>query len=185
MKKILFTLLLLTLLALGTSAQDTDAENLAERLAGRFGGEIVALQYDEEGGEELPEGQTRLVAEVIRDLQAQLLLSEPVSDAEADEILAEGIVEIQLMAAAVGATTYEGAVVTLPWEEHATWLGWCSNITGDFQSPPDTYMPLGYGHSGHGSIFVWGTPLYDAAPNPILMSFSGCLGGNVWVVAIE
>jgi hypothetical protein len=181
-KKFCIALLLLAFIIFSASAQE-DEMSLLDRLresgyGGAGGEEIVRLIYDEDSGD-LPEEQSRYVAEVLREVQADFL--GPISDNEAQQSMEDAVREIQSMAASVGATTLTGTTITLPWETQATWLVWCSNATQTY-GPPDLHPPLGYGHEGWGELFIWATPAYEEAPDPIQMSFLRCDGG--WAVAI-
>ena len=168
----------------GDNCTPADVAAVQEKLSSLNGpADIVALGYDEAGAGLAP-NQVELAALTIRRLQSAVWSAK--TDAEAQKAMEHpdtGIPAIQKMAAVVGATRYEGDTLALPFG--VTWLVWCSNGT-QVKTPADVSYPLKVKHKGVGQVYIWSPPShYDAPPDPSEVTFSGCIGGKIWAVALQ
>jgi hypothetical protein len=133
----------------------------------------ASLKYDETGGVTLTTGQTRLVADYLREAMAA-------SGTQA--AMEKAIASIQIEAANAKATTAQGK--TLKLDQRVAWLVWCSDSTNaDF--PTDTSDVFDKIRQGPGKVWIQ-VPFATGVPLRSKDTFSGCNApSGFWAVRVH
>lgn len=135
-------------------------------------GPYISLNYDETNSDPLTPGQKNLVAVYLR---------EAMRAGGTQTAMETAIRSIQNEAQEVGATVKEGESLTLP-RDHA-WLVWCPNAT-NANVPPDVSDVFGTHQTGLGKVWIV-IPFAPGVPWPQNNTFTGCIGGKFWSVAVH